>query len=246
MTLNYSTRIASAASLPEALAVVGEGIDYILDLLTSQPEQLAPADPWGTWQPQAPAAEPLPASVAEVAESRPAPVPATILAELRERIQRETDEDERTALQARLRLLQDEGVVPADLTVPEGRRERIEVTEDEVRVELPPPDAARRDARDRFTRMHQLHEFIGGHDPALKLQPQDAKRAFIHGGPLWLYHYDRASVMDMPIDWRRAFVDDIAQDSPATAQEVGRDILMVRGDADHNNLDVAYDANLSR
>jgi hypothetical protein len=31
--------------------------------------------------------------------------------------------------------------------------------------------------------------------------------------------------MAMPLEWRRWFVEEIAMDSPRTAQEVGRDIL---------------------
>ncbi len=55
-----------------------------------------------------------------------------------------------------------------------------------------------------------------------------------------MYHSDRNAVMQMPYEWRRDMVEDIVHDSPAVAQEVGRDILKATTEqAQERALDLA-------
>lgn len=139
-----------------------------------------------------------------------------------------------------------EGAALVDAAIAANRAENIEVTDSDVTVEFPPADEERKADRVRWAEIG-LHQFIGtGRDEGhLKLDEATALHAYVVGGPLWLYAYDRNAVMQLPMGHRQAMVDDIAKDSPTRAQEVARDILMYRS-SDHSVLDVHYDANLRR
>lgn len=203
MAMTYRDRIAGSTSIHAAMCVLGEAIDKLL-------EQDAPGittSEWEAWQAQPTSA--LPA---------PAPKSDAEIEALRAELELTTGED-RLALEARLRLLEDDGTVPAN-PVPEGRRIITTANDNEITVDLPEADPARQHARYDFAFNYALGGML---DPPLG--DTEAADAYAKGGPMWLYLYDRDAVMSMPVDWRRQFVQDVEFDSPAQAHELARDIL---------------------
>lgn len=59
----------------------------------------------------------------------------------------------------------------------------------------------------------------------LGLVYEEAKQAWITGGPLWLHAYDRDHVLSLPPPVKQAMVLDAMLSSNRDAQELGRDIL---------------------
>lgn len=209
--MTYADRVANAPSPQAALLVLAEGIDAIL----SQPAQVD--DGWGTWTSPTPVPQ---QAITDTAHALADLVTkqsfdAGQVAQLRKRM--ETAEgDDRAALEAALRLAQDSGAPPVDL-VSEGT---IVAADEDGLVDLPVPSDAVQDERyDWALENHIGTRFDTG------LSDEDFALAFSKGGPMWLYLGNRDAVMQMPVDWRRAFVEDIAQQSQRQAHEVGRDIL---------------------
>lgn len=86
-------------------------------------------------------------------------------------------------------------------------------------VELPATDPKRQNQRRVFGRdVLKLED----HFPGI-----DAVGAFMLGGPLWLYSTKegRDFIIGLPDDYKRALVNDVAQDSAADALDMGKDIL---------------------
>jgi hypothetical protein len=54
---------------------------------------------------------------------------------------------------------------------------------------------------------------------------EEAAIAYGIGGPMWLYLPQRETIMGLPEHVRQMMVEDVERDSPAQAQELGRDIL---------------------
>ncbi len=203
--MTYQERIRSSASVHAAMCVLGEAIDKLL----GQVPEVTTEPGWDAWQAQPPNA--LPSSQ---------PAPSTAEADsVRARLATESDADERRALEARLRLLADDAVVP-NPTVPEGRRTITTGDDKQIVVDIPAPDRARMQARASMALAGKFGEQL-----TPPLSNDEAADAYARGGPMWLYMYDRDAVMGMPEDWRRAMVNDVLVDSPAQAHELGRDIL---------------------
>lgn len=219
--MSLHDQVLRARTPRDAIIILADAIQALREDI----QNIERADPWESW------GEPEPASEQAAIEQ------AHEAAELRAILERGglTTEEEQ-AISAQLRLIEEQGGVAAPV-VAEGRRERVTVTDDAVVVELPTPSPERQEDRRRLAVGLGFHQFID-------LPEAETVRAFTLGGPLWLYHYDRDAVMNMPIEWRMALVDDIAIDSPATAQEVGRDILKYT-QAD-GTRDAAYEAHLNR
>jgi hypothetical protein len=151
------------------------------------------------------------------------------IADTREAILLSRDPDDRRALEAKLRMLQEDGGVTE--AVDQGRRvEEAEFTPGNLRptqaiqipghneVELPVPTPEQVEARMRWAQRRKLHEFI-------PLSYTQAVEAFAKGGPMWLYLGNRDAVMAMPFEYRQELVRMVAEDSVPQSQEVGRDIL---------------------
>lgn len=57
-----------------------------------------------------------------------------------------------------------------------------------------------------------------------------ATEAYVLGGPTWLYEFDRGHVMQLPAGIKRMLVDDLLQDDPQAALDMGKDILRAESD----------------
>lgn len=94
----------------------------------------------------------------------------------------------------------------------DGERARLETDADgNVVVDLPPVTEEKRQERREFA------ERIGLEGELVE--------AYAKAGPLWLYYGNRQHVMGLPEEWRREMVVDVMEQSPAEAQEMGRDVL---------------------
>lgn len=185
------------------MLVIAQALDDLLGAPTP-----APSDPWGTWTPvEAATVTPRPDDEAI------ASVKAALLT---------ADGEEARALEAKLRLLTDEGAA-VGASVPEGKRSRTTEHDGALTVEIPPATPERRRTRRAFALTIKLWDYLP------RLTHTEALDAFEAGGPLWLYAYDRDAIVAMPDDCKRALVEDINVDSPAQAQEVGRDLLRSAG-----------------
>ena len=208
-----------------SLMVLAQGIDKVLTRLAAVEAQLADRDqpdPWAEW-------------AAAPAEPMVDDLPASSVVELQATLAAETDPDERRALEARLRLLKEEGGVVDG--VPEGRRVvEAEFTPGNLRptqaisvgantVDLPVPTEEQRLARLYWALKRKLWDFI-------PLEQEQACEAFAKGGPMWLYLGNRDAVMAMPVEWRRELVEMVAEDSIAQSQELGADILKIADSPD--------------
>lgn len=100
----------------------------------------------------------------------------------------------------------------------------ITETDDTTTVEIPPPSPERM-AQRRLLESQQLHlaDSLG--------TAEDWNEVYAKGGPAWLYHGNRELVMTLPMSTRQALVEDLAEDSPQQAHEMGRDILKEACDA---------------
>jgi len=208
--MSYADRIRQAKGLPEAVLILAEGIDHVLAELGPR----AASDPWagGGWD--MPPAEDRPAAM------RPADKTANAeaIAAAEAALLIETDGEERLALEARLRLLKDEGQA-IDVTPAQGVREVIEQVDDVATVVLPPASPERKAQRVKTAKQFRMAEY------SPTLTEEQFLDAYAKGGPQWLYLGAREAVMQMPMEARHRMVADLELDSPAAAQELARDIL---------------------
>lgn len=197
--MQTETEVRRATNAAEAMAALAKGIDALLALTVGRSD-----DAWfdGDW---------------------PTSGPVTARATLNEKLtaaRRAGDGDEIRALAAQLALLADEGRIPVD---PVAAGTRAEIDYKDGMIVLPPADTLRKQHRITWLAQHceQLLSFYPG-----GLMTRDVLHdGYTKGGPLWLYYQDNRKLLEMPVEWRREFVDDIFQDSPAAAHEIARDIL---------------------
>lgn len=206
--MSTADAVRQARSPQEAMLLLAETLDRIESKLNKGTPAAAPADPWG-WA--------APGSVHEV-QSLPPAVADEQIAEVEALMRETTDPEDLLALQAKLRLLKDDGAPMGetfDTTL------RIEQDGDTATIHLPEADQARVQARYVWAQEHNLHEFLTSMDTP------DLYLAFAKGGPLWLYHTPdgRNALLQMPVGWRQELIADIERDSPKLAHEVGRDLL---------------------
>lgn len=195
--------------------VLAEGIDAIL-LLLEHPLVTVTPSAWGEWETSPTLRTPAihttdPSS--ELAAARK----ADAIAELEAQIAVTVDGEDQRALEAKLRLLKDDGK-PIEPAVEEG----IRLTTDGDLVGLPAADEKRKAARRFWALSHSLHTYQSTGNALTEHEMADA---FAKGGPMWLYLYDRDGVMRMADTARRDLIADLEHDSPAEAQQVARDIL---------------------
>lgn len=203
--------VRAARNPQEAMLALAEGIDSVLALLDA-PSAPDP-DPWGYWG--------NPQMFVPGPDQKPPPDFSETIAAVEAELAAATDGEDIRALEARLRLLKDDGRV-VDVNAPAGTMATVEETPDLATVTLPAPNAERRKTRTGQALTWELHNY-------LPLNEAEALHAYVKGGPLWLYGYDRDAVMQMPYAHRQAMVEDVLQDSPRAAHEMGRDILKDTG-----------------
>jgi len=94
----------------------------------------------------------------------------------------------------------------------------LTTTETTAEVEIPPPSIEKQQARGMFESLHlRLHEHLG--------HSENWNHAYAIGGPMWLYLGNRDLVMTLPDQIKQALIEDVLEDSPQDAHEMGRDIL---------------------
>lgn len=230
MNENVTERALQSVRTPlEGMLVLARALDALefkLDLLID-----AQADPWGGWlgrggqgarvgrRPYTPPAAPVhdpedPPATATLATL------ATQIEAIRAQIAAADDRDDLRALQAKLRLLEDEGRPPEDL-VPEGQRIDATTVNGEIVVELPPATVDEYMTRFEWAMDNKLGEHLTDNG----VSNAQAAQWYAKGGPVWLHAYDRPAVVSMPVHWRQLFVTLVEKFSPAQAREIGRDIL---------------------
>lgn len=211
-------QIRSAQSPQAAMLVLARALDRIEAKLDAPPS-VHHVDPWTI---------PINWVSPEEAAAKYG-TPAVDTTELRARIQQETDPDERRALEAQLRLAEDNGEAVRTELPDSGIRPEITVTEGGVTLDVPPVGKERQDRRRRIATDIDISGYLSTNGALTK---EEAADAYARGGPMWLYTYDRDAVLQMPLSWRKEMVQDIDEDNPALAHELGRDILKDRGPGD--------------
>ncbi len=212
--MTYADKIRQATGIQDAMVMLAEGIDELLFKLPCKEQA------WGDWQAQTTEALPAPHAWddprlhVQAHEDYIAQITS-----LQTRLLEATDPDEIRALEAKLRLLEEDGATPEQV-IPDGKRLIVTSNDKEIVVDIPAPDGPRMQARAALATDWKIGPML---TPALTIE--EAADAYAKGGPMWLYLYDRDAVMSMPADWRREFVADVMKDSPAQAQELARDIL---------------------
>jgi hypothetical protein len=94
-------------------------------------------------------------------------------------------------------------------------------------VVFPKPSSEKYLVRSAFAKFQlKLHEYP-------EYFPNDGtvwEDVYAKGGPMWLYLGNRALVMSLPEHIKRAMIEDVEQDSPKDANEMGADILKFPGE----------------
>lgn len=224
----YAERVAAAPDMKAALCAIAEGLDAILSSQTPQP-----ADAW-SWSESVTVPAAGPGAQPAVGTLHAVEVKARAAEEeinaVRQALVTATGDD-RLQLEARLRLLEDDGA-SVELSLPEGTRPTTVEADGSVIVDLPPASPEQRIAREAFAFSHGLWQF---QSPPVTLDQDEFIRAYAVGGPAWFYYGDREGAISLPIDVRRAMVEEIERQSPALASEIARDLLMYRGPQDQSN-----------
>lgn len=215
MHMTTVDKIKQCGTIEEALLLLAEHIDSLVEHCHrtrsfDQPQPLK-------WVPFDERAQPL--TWVEATPLRDAPNKAEFI---EAQLATTQDGDERRALEAKLRLLKDDGGAPE--VAPPGRPTQSIQVDDTTTVALPVPSYTQLVDRRQWAASRKLHEF-------LPLSEVEAEDAFTKGGPMWLYLYDRDAVLSLPVEWRRELVEMIAEDSIPESQEVGRDILKITDSA---------------
>lgn len=235
--------VRSARNPQEAMLHIAAALERIEAKLDQQPA--AEPDPWGAWGSDSRAAylEPIKQYVdpsAVVKAEQEAEIFLQVqrnehaIRAIEDRLEVEADAEERRALEAKLRLLKDDGA--AIVRREAGVRVQSLVDDSTVTVDIPPASPERQEDRRRFARNGHLHSFLS--QPVLN--EAEFEDAYAKGGPMWLYLGDRDAIMAMPPEYRVLMVADIEEDSPAQAQEVARDLLMDRGAEGTTAVDRVY------
>jgi hypothetical protein len=218
--VTFAERIRQAPSPSAALLILTEELQHVcarLDALETKPA----ADGWGHWDTVTPVRAAL---SADEFHAKMIATPAVhdgrrqqkAIAAIEAALLTATGDDI-PALEAKLRLLREDGQA-IDINTEAGAVAETVEDGDTVVTVLPTPSQERQLKRMQWANERELWTFSN-------LPEAEFLNAFSLGGPLWMYHTARDEVMAMPYGWRQEFVADIEQDSPRTAQEVGRDIL---------------------
>lgn len=99
-----------------------------------------------------------------------------------------------------------------------------EAANTEVELDVPTPSLTKLITRARLeTQAIRIGDYLNDHS-------EDWNEAYARGGPVWLYTLNRELVMSLPEDARIAMIQDVEEDNPALAQEMGRDMLKQAGE----------------
>lgn len=213
--MTTADKVRAATSPQEAMLAVAEAMDELLaraDVLLARETVPQPTSTWGSWINTSANNQHPPAVLAMPVVDRSAEIKR-----LRDDLLIASGEDA-TALEAKLRLLLDDGQALLDTNPFSGARIGI----DGELVDFPPVSATRKGRRGNWAASRGLERFLAQGNELIAEEMVDA---YIAGGPMWLYLYDRDAVMQLPAEWRKDMVGDVECDSPAQAQELARDIL---------------------
>lgn len=203
--------VRTAASPQLALMALAEGVDQILALAGHVQQEWT--DPWPQPLGQLHTVDDNMQTLARAAY----PEGEYHVEGLREKLLTTTDGEERRALEAAIRLAEDTGR-PIEPAMDEGVRLDL----DGELVGFPAASMQLKAARAVWLDDKPVHSLLAQGNALTELELRDA---YVRGGPMWLYLYDREAIMAMPPPWRMDMVQDVEIDSPAQAQELARDIL---------------------
>lgn len=127
------------------------------------------------------------------------------------------DEDTPEVIEARKRIerANDEDLQPVLHTF----EVRVDPTLDGANVTVPSPTPSQTDRRKQF--VDEITANLPG------LEPDLAESAYMEGGPVWLYAYDRHHVVNLPEPLKMEMVQDVGETMPETAHEMSRDLFKV-------------------
>lgn len=213
-------KVQQAPTPQQAMLAIAEALDRIEAKLDQQPA--AEPDTWGSWGSSLPSVElhsiDPDAGYASVTYEDPSRNAQQIEA-IKQLMAVTTDDEDLQALQAKLRLLQDEGGRIENIDP--GVRVRSLDDGSNLTVDIPAASPERQAGRRFVATRDDFYSFLS--TPGLT--KEEFVEAYAKGGPMWLYLGDRDAIMAMPPAWRQAMIQDIEQDAPLQAQEVARDIL---------------------
>lgn len=109
---------------------------------------------------------------------------------------------------------------PAYTETPDG--------EDSTLIDIKPVSDEKRARREAFAT--EVLDF-GAYTKELELDEDTAVQAYGLGGPVWLYLGNRELFMQYPWDVRRVMVQDVLEEDPEVARDMGRDVLVMDEDA---------------
>jgi hypothetical protein len=96
--------------------------------------------------------------------------------------------------------------------------EIVEIGDGTTDIVIKGPSPEKMQARRAFaTHVLKLNEYLG--------DEQNWADVYAKGGPLWLYLGNRELVMSYPQEIKKALIEDVEEDSPQDAHEMGRDLL---------------------
>lgn len=188
--------VQRAHNVQDALLAIARGIDAL------RVEPAVAEDPWGIeWD-------------AQPAQDRQRDARELTIAQLKAKLEDEKDPYERQALEAALRLAEDENRAKEDDPI-EGRSERFLVDNGNVEVELPVASPEVQERRRELVERISLVDTFG-----------DAiAESYVVGGPLLIYYSNRDYVLGLPVAIRREMINDVAEFNPVEAHEMARDVL---------------------
>ena len=134
------------------------------------------------------------------------------------------------ALEARVEELESAPIDPWD--------EPIEITDADVVITNADDDSIEVVIKAPTAEQREMREFLLpqiGLEHIPLLSQDEAEHAYIEGGPLWLYNYDREFLLSLPYPVRQAMVLDVDDVNTAAAADFGRDVMMDRGEQDQSN-----------
>lgn len=213
---SVAENVQAARNPQEAIFVLAQALDLIIERLDEQ--GAVAGDSWGSWNPgfEAPIPPPRPEGVP--------PVPTTHVADIGEQLRdlqaelaEATDELDKDAIHARIRLLLNPGTIPPPPD--HGRRSVTEVTDDGIVTTVPEVDEERKSARRELAKRMRLADEIPS--------DEDLVEAYVKGGPLWLYYGNRDFVMTLPDDMRKEMCEDVLVDSKTEGRQMAADVLKV-------------------
>lgn len=137
---------------------------------------------------------------------------------------RDADPDDPLVREAQARLAKD-AETDTFLDEPEGETaeaiRQVKAAEGGVEVTLAPPTVHQKFVWDEMVRDGCL---VG----LTRLSRDAARDAFVKGGPLWLYAFDRAYVLGLPYYIKQAMVTSVAETMPHEARAMGADLFKYR------------------